>query len=123
MTVVVLHGELFVDIRLSLAEHAGCVRTSQPAGVKHALLEDRLAQAVSDQLGTEGLRTSDMRCVVVRAVHKIGVRGRAEDYLAQHTEHAAGFRLVHAAVLLLVSDSLSLRLGHLMRHVLGGLSA
>ena len=64
-----------------------------------------------------------MRCVVVRAVHKIGVSGRAEDYLAQHTEHAASFRLVHATVLLLVSDGLSLRLGHLTRHVLGGLSA
>ena len=75
MTVVVLHGELLIYISLSLAEHTSCVCTSQPARVKHALLEDRLTQAVSDQLGTEGLRTSDMRCVVVHAVHKIGVSG------------------------------------------------
>ena len=75
MSVVMLDRELFVDICLHLAEHAGSVRTSQPARIKHTLLEDRLAQAVSDQLGTELLCPTDMRCVVVHAVHKIGVSG------------------------------------------------
>ena len=71
MPVVMLDRELLVDICLSLAEHAGSVRTSQPAGVKHALLKDCLAQAVSYKSGTEGLRTSDMRRVVVLTVQQI----------------------------------------------------